>query len=171
MYEPGIYNVRITNQGFDEASTQTRFFWMAFDPQDYIEVDGTVRPVHEVSERTIRMYITGATFDRVIGQLRSLGFTGSRFSELEPGGGFSFIGQDFELECQHETYKGKTREKWDVPYKRTEQKDGVARDLDALFGAELQKSATRQAPKQTPQSPPKTADPTTGEVPGDDVPF
>ncbi len=171
MYEQGQYHCEVTSQGFSESQSGTPFFFLKVEPDSYIEAGGEVRPVHDVAERTVYMYLTDKTNDRVIGQLRELGFDGSSFRELEPGGGYSFVGDTIILRCEHDVYENKRREKWDIPFSGgAEQTEGVARRLDRLFGADLKRTATN--PVKQPTSPP--SEPTnigTGEAAADDVPF
>jgi len=93
-YAPGQYDGQITSQGFD-VSTQkkTPFFWLTVD----ISADGL-----ETYSREVRMYLTDKTVDRTIERLRSIGFTGGSFKDLEPGGSCSLVGTIVTLECKHE---------------------------------------------------------------------
>jgi len=170
MNDQGMYDVTIKDQGFNEASTGTEQFWLQFDTENYIEGDGSVRPVVEICERTAYLPITAKTAAKVISQLREIGFDGDSFTDLEPGGRCSLIGASTRMRCFHDEWKGNTREKWELPYSGGSgpgQADGIARKLDALFGADLKKTATKQ-PTQKPPEPVNTG---TGEATADDVPF
>lgn len=149
-YAPGQYDGQITSQGFD-VSTQkkTPFFWLTVD----ISADGL-----ETYSREVRMYLTDKTVDRTIERLRSIGFTGGSFKDLEPGGSCSLVGTIVTLECKHED----GYERWDFPAPSgggmsSEHKDGVARKLDALFGKALKGSGS-QAPATEPE-------PDSGDIP------
>ena len=170
-YKQALHNVIVRDQGFGKSSNDKPLFWMTFDVEDEIQPDGTAQPVPNRYERTTRLYFSDAAKDRSVEILRGLGFTGDSFRDLEPGGGFSFIGRIIQVDCQHDEYEGKQHEKWELPYKSNspEQTEGIARDLDALFGADLRSTAKKAAPKLEPKP-----DTSTGEVaspPVDDVPF
>lgn len=131
-YEPGIYDCQIMGQGFDESSQKkTPFFWINVS----VNADG-----FESYDREVRMYLTDGTIERALARLKQLGWDGSSFKSLEPGGNCQLAGTIVTLECKHED----GYERWDFPAPAgggsSEHQDGVARKLDALFGKALGKT-------------------------------
>ena len=112
FYDPGLYKCRITNQGFNEASTGTAQFWLKFDVLEQIE---PFSDILEKFSRTIYFPITARTADRVMHDLHSLGFKGDSFDGVDPreDGYHSFVGKEIELTCSHEDDRNhQPRERW-----------------------------------------------------------
>ena len=111
-YEPGLYKCRILDQGYTEASTGTEQFWIKF------LVLKAVEPVRDNLEKYSRMAyfpLTDKTADRVMRDLRALGFKGDDFELLDPciEGHHSFVGNEPELMCSvDKSLNGTPREKW-----------------------------------------------------------
>jgi len=112
-------------------------------------------------ERTVKLHLTTKTVDRTIAILRGMGWTGSRFSDLEHD---SFSGKVVELNCFHEPFEGNDYDKWEFPPPQSVidpvTDPAVAKKLDALFGSELKKTATKAetVPAEVDEG-------------GDDIPF
>jgi len=155
-YREGRYRARVINQYFGESEGKgTPFFALTvkvisyFDPQmgDYV-------PPGESYDRDVKLYITNDTMDYVIPKLRSIGFEGSSFRDLDPDNQnhISFVGLESDFVCKMEPGKDNTKlyEKWGFPAVKTaatvENKAGVSKRLDALFGRSLKGSATQQKP-------------------------
>jgi hypothetical protein len=100
-YDPGPHRVRITTQGFNQASTGTVQFWLRFIVLEQLEpfADNL-----EKFSRTMYLPITARTADRVMEDLHSLGFRGNAFEGVDPRqrGHFSFVDKEVELTCSHE---------------------------------------------------------------------
>lgn len=163
-YEAGKYKFAITSQGFTQAKTSS-------NPQFFLvgKVTGQINPDDsneiwdcESYERTIKLTITDKTIDRVLSDLRKIGFAGSRFTELDPENPkcHSFVGQEIDVQCTLEagqTNKDKLYERWELPYEAKpreaiKSEKTVASKLDALFGKKLsaanggaKRPATRRA--------------------------
>ena len=133
-YEPGRYECIIRSQGFElSKEKKTPCFWLSFMPITS-EGDGAY-------SRTVQLWLTDKTIDNVVARLRTLGWEGTSFKDLEPGG-FTFIGKTVWLRCDHEQHDDRIYEKWEFPPpegsgQQAENVDGVARKLDALFGKAL----------------------------------
>ena len=158
-YAPGTYDCQIVDQGFDVSKEKkTPFLWLSFQPAALVNLDGSTVDCTEHYDREVRMYLTEKTVERHIQRLRDIGFTGSSFKDLEPGGTCNLAEKVASIECKHED----GYERWDFPAPSggglsSEHKDGVARKLDALFGKALKGSAS-QAPVTEPE-------PDSGDIP------
>ena len=136
-YQPGMFKCKVVEQGFAESKVKaTPYFWIRFVP--VATPDG---PCTEQYEREIEMYLTEKTVDRQIDRLRSMGWQGNEFKDLEPGG-FTLKGVTVKLVCRHEQVDSAVYERWDFPAPegsggREEHNTSVARKLDALFRNKL----------------------------------
>jgi len=149
-YEQGRHECKIRSHYFGESKVKkTPFLAFLFTPL-----------VGEY-EREVQCYLTPKTVDRTIAILRDMGWHGSRFSELEH---VSFNGKLVELNCKHEHVNGNDYDKWEFPMPKAEieavNDSGGAKKLDALFGSELKKTATKAetVPAEVDEG-------------GDDIPF
>ena len=135
-YGQGMYDCIIRDQGFDESKEKkTPYLWLRFTP---VKHNGT--PIDDGYDREVKLYLTDATVGRVVERLRGLGWQGSSFKELEPGGEQTFNGVNVILRCLHRQQGDKVYEDWDFPAPASPQPDnkaGVAKKLDALFGKAL----------------------------------
>ena len=155
-YTKGRYVVTVISHGFNKSKKkETPFIWIQFRPKD------------GKYERTVELYLTKKTVERVIKRLRLLGWAGEKFAELET---HSFEGVETELVCEHEHSDGNDYERWvfPPPAGRTGpiSDPSVPKKLDALFGAELRKKGPAAA-VATPDVP----DVATPDVPDDEIPF
>jgi hypothetical protein len=111
-YDQAPHRCRITEQGFNEASTGTEQFWIKFLVLMRIE------PFNDSLEKYSRVAyfpITAKTADWVMQYLHTLGFKGDNFDGVDPHveGHHSFVGNEIELVCSHVDDQNKTpREKW-----------------------------------------------------------
>jgi hypothetical protein len=155
-YEEGRYRGEIVAQALGENKNG--------NPE--IQITATVLALHRPDnsgtdpvpnyERTVFMTITDKTFDWVLETLRSLGWQGTSFKELDPQmeGHFSFVGVECDLLCKHSEWNGTVREKWSIlrqggnrpQVKPLEHK--AVRALDAKFGKKLKELA--KGPKAAP---------------------
>lgn len=149
-YKKGLHECKIRSHYFGESPVKkTPFLAFLFTPL-----------VGEY-EREVQCYLTPKTVDRTIAILRDMGWHGSRFSELEH---VSFNGKLVELNCFHKTWDGREIDDWEFPMPKSEieavNDSGVAKKLDALFGSELKKTATKAetVPAEVDEG-------------GDDIPF
>jgi hypothetical protein len=143
-YAPGKYAVTLSGvQGFSEAkSSGNSQFYMKFTPthrwdmsrNEWVEVDQI--------ERTFYRAITVNTAPYFAEDIRALGYSGDKLSKLDMRHpeAHIFEGQ-IEMICNHETYEGKTREKWGLLRGTAHQEKpadpAAVKKLDTLFGAAL----------------------------------
>ena len=101
FYEPGCYKVQITSQMFVEATTGNPMFVLKFKVLECIEPfnDNLVQ-----YERKCFLAITDKTYQRVIEDLKAIGFPGETLKKLHPAtpGFHDFVGRDLEMYCTHE---------------------------------------------------------------------
>lgn len=175
-YARGAYKAEIVAQGLGESSTGNPQFWLQVRILECLEP--AAQPVEQY-DRTIFWSITEGTVEFVCEKLKRLGFTGDKFSQLDPNDPAcqSFVGQEVELFCKLETYEGKEREKWDLsrgapsgpnvtPLDAT-----AARKLDTLFGRKLKEAMRGTAPKANGTAV-KVAEPVAAAPVNDDgIPF
>jgi hypothetical protein len=115
--------------------------------------------------RTYTKAITEKTIDWVIADLKAIGYDRDGFRYLDPEvpGAVNLFGREIDLDCDHEVYDGKARERWSIHRERTREKvgrDELAR-LDAEFGEKLKRAFGGAKPAVT-----------TAPVPdADDTPF
>jgi hypothetical protein len=86
--------------------------------------------------------------------LKALGYNYATFDQIDAGHpqAFKFTGKEITVRCAHETFEGKTREKWSFAFgggleiKPLEK--GAVSKLNALFGSKLKQAlgATTAAP-------------------------
>jgi hypothetical protein len=132
-YEPGPYKCRITEQGFNKASTGTPQFWLRFQVLERIE------PFNDSLEkysRTEYFAITERTADRVMQDLHTLGFRGDSFNDVDPRreGFHSFLDSQVELVCSHEDGQdGTPRERWRVSRTGRPLEEEIVRQLNRLL--------------------------------------
>ena len=173
-HQPGIYYVNITGQFLSKSDKGTLFLELQFDPYakedaTFPEGDASRWPnIQPVGQRS-RFYFTEKAAPISIRKLKSLGFalTQPRFELLDQNtpGFVDMIGQQVQMECQHEQYEGKTQVRWDTVYggpKPPDENDLM--NLNALFGSEL---VSDPAPAQ-PAATQATAQP--GAAPQDEPP-
>lgn len=131
-YDKGLYQVEITNQGLNKSSQKgTPGFFLRILPEG------------GAYERDIQWWITEKTVEYVIRDLRSLGFAGKSFGELDlrRKGFHNFIGMEIKAACTHEENGDKVYERWGLPFGGadiTPLGTAEAHELDSLFGDQLQ---------------------------------
>lgn len=158
QYE-GRYWVRITRQALGESNNGNAQAVISFNVMGKINLadpDGDLLHCPD-GERSIYLVITEKTVDRVIEDLKKLGYTKSSFRFIDPNveGHHDFTGFEFAAYCTIEEYKGKEREKWRVAGDGLQVKPIDAKEvrkLDNLFDKKL-----KAAFPQTQQAAPKGA--------------
>lgn len=171
-YREGNYNATVIAQAFGESREKgTPYFALTIRPDEFNSGEPEMEPVSG-QERTIWMYLTEGTAEFVARDLRTVGFVGSSFSDLDPANEkhHSLVGNRIPVYCKHEDYKGQTKEKWQISsgggkieHKPIDNKS--MRKLDALFGKHLKaaKPANGQAAAAARSPAPALKD--------DDIPF
>lgn len=173
FYAPGRYICEMTDQGLSTASTGTpqivwRFLVLETDRREQVPAQ---------YERTIYRAVTERTMPYVLDDLRTLGFRGDSFKELDPNNPDhqSFKGVQFVAFCNHEEGQdGKTREKWGIvnegSFEIKPMESKKVRELDALFGKELKKLKADTATTERRPAPVGAQQDEFG-ITDDDVPF
>ncbi|ANS03325.1 hypothetical protein [uncultured Mediterranean phage uvDeep-CGR2-KM19-C37] len=165
MYEPGTYWAKITAQQLSETSKGNPQFVLTFSLQGRVnraDPEGDLVPCPS-GERRMYRAITDKTIKYFMDDLRSLGFIGDSFRQLDPkfSGHFSFLGKELEVECEHEMYEGKQKERWQLRFGAApldSLADDKVRNLDALFAKQLRSLGNGAAEKpRRAVSPPRDA--------------
>lgn len=163
MISVGNYYGRPIKWGVSEEGTRkTPAFWCEFEIT-HVSADDKWVPVVEIVTRTVYSYLSDAAFDRSQQKLTvCLGFNGN-FQEPE----ISEKAKDgITLECTHETYNGKDRERWDYPGGER-QRQAVGNDEIRKLNALWKRGQT--ASSETTAGP--VGAPTAGPPNPDDAPF
>lgn len=175
-YQAGKYRCQITEQAFGESKDKhTPFFGLKVKPTGFYDpATGDLVPCSDF-ERTVYLYMTDKTIDQATKNIRSLGFTGDSFRQLDPEvpGHTSLIGTEADFQCKHEPYNNTLSEKWEFPLSEgrpLEKVSGLSKKLDALFGKSIKGSA---GPKAAPaKAASDGAVPVAaGVAPDDEIPF
>lgn len=134
-YEKGPYKAIVTAQGFSESKEKkTPYFFLEVAPCESL---GANAMPDKIYRREIKRYVTEKTIERLISDLRGIGWNGTKLSDLDPNtpNHFSFIDQEIEVECVHEG----EYDKFDLRYEggQTESTPGISSKLDKIFGKAL----------------------------------
>lgn len=160
MYNEGRYRVKITGQALTENKKGNPEVQLTILPVGWYEPQSDKpEPYAFQFPRTIFLTLTDATIGDekapgwVLHTLHYLGFRGTSFAALDPNvdGAFVFVGMELDATCRHDTYEGKTREKWAIlrsgearATKAIEKK--AIRQLDSRFSKVLKSMAAKPAP-------------------------
>lgn len=170
QYDEGRYWVKVLSQAFGKSKNKgTPEFSLR------VLVKGRVNPEApdgdlfkcNQAERTIYLYITEGTAEYVLRDLERIGFDKPSFRYLDPQTEHyhNFADAEFEAFCDHEEYQGETKEKWRFAKPRGAAADAAPleadeiRKLDALFGKQLSKVASRKGNGAPPAAPPPAEKP------------
>lgn len=145
-YEPGDYLCKIVGQGLGESKEKkTPFVFLTVRPvaQYGMTEDGEQEyQVDAQYDRTVNLWLSPKTVERAAQRLVELGWQGTDWNDLAPGGACNLEGTEVRLTCLHENYNDQAREKWDFPFGGAVQHDpSVGKKLNALFGKSLKKPA------------------------------
>ena len=148
-YDEGIYACQITAQGLNKSSKKAT-------PGFFLRV----QPEGGAYERDIQWWITTGTVEYVVRDLKSLGFNGKSFGELDPRreGFYNFVGATIKAACTHEVNGEKTYERWELPFGGADLQPldaAEAQQLDSLFGNQLRADGSSEysAPAPAAQAP------------------
>lgn len=166
MYREGNYNATVLSQAFGESKEKgTPYFALTIRPDEFDAGEPEMQAVQGAQERTIWMYLTEGTAEFVARDLRTIGFSGNSFAELDPDSAkhHSFVGQIISVYCKTEQYNGKEKEKWQISsgggkieHKGIDSK--TTRKLDALFGKHLKAAKPGNGKAPASSSKPLTND-------------
>jgi hypothetical protein len=147
-YEKGRYKATVTAQGFSESKEKkTPYLFLEVAP--FEALGASVLP-EKIYRREIKRYVTEKTINRLIEDLRGIGWNGTKLSELDPSNPshHSFIDQEIEVDCDHDG----EFDRFDLAYEPSTQAEsmpGIASKLDKLYGKAL--VAAAPAKKATPK--------------------
>jgi hypothetical protein len=120
-YAKGKYLVEILDQGYEESSTKrTPGFFLQ------VRVTGRYGPKGDLEEcpqleRTYRQYLANDVGVNILrGILKAIDVCVTDLTQLDPEAPnhVSLVGRLIDMICDHESYQGKTRERWDIPRSR-----------------------------------------------------
>ena len=158
--DEGKYRGRICEWSLSQSKTKkTPQFAVTCELIGYYDRD-QLNDMSGSDKRTVFKFITENTVDYFIEDMRKLGWNGDQFAELNPDhpGGHNFKDVEVDLTCEHETYEGKDRERWNFAFGgggmqlTALDKKGVS-SLQALFGSKLKATAAKPAAKPMPAKP------------------
>lgn len=113
MIEAGTYLGKLAKWGSAESKTGTPYVYLDFTVGHRAR-DGQWAAMSKTETRTVYLYTSDAAYPYSAEKLTALGFnglfnSGMDFSDAVKNDGVA-------LECAHEEYDGKTREKWNLAY-------------------------------------------------------
>lgn len=122
MTPEGLYKGTVVGQALSRASTGNFTFTLdvkvtkkAADLQDWANGE---EPLEPALKRTLFLTITGNTKDRILADLKFIGYDRKNLAStaLIPGNpdSFDFTGRDVPLRVEPSEYNGKTRERWNI---------------------------------------------------------
>ena len=174
-FDKGMYRVKVTRWGLTKARTGNTQFVISFKPIGFIDPSypqGEYGPCSD-HERSIFCVITDKTIDRVVSDLRHLGYEQDNFDGLNPldPAAHNFEGLEFDAECFFENYQGQQKEKWQFGWggggmeiKPLESNE--IKKLNALFGKKFK--SDNKSDKRAPVASKKQNAPIGEE---EDIPF
>ncbi len=142
MIAEGLYKAKILSKkdswGLTKAKTGNFQFFLK------VQVTGPAEEgAQEIDEsagacvRTIFMPITAKTTDRVLGDLKSIGYDrpSLKGSVLTPGNpeSFSFADRELLVKCEHNDYNNRVSEKWQLHKEREKLGGEDLSQFDSMF--------------------------------------
>lgn len=168
-YKPGFYRCEIGRQYFSQsAEKKTPFFCVEVFPFE-VRVGDKWEHIEGFSVE-VKIWMTPKGMARACKALRVMGFTGTDFSELEPGddGNGCLKGRFIECECTNRDYNGRTYDQFEVVIDGVKPvpMKGVASSLQEKFNDELKAAAVIVPEEPVGEIPPRGA-----AAPKDEIPF
>ena len=190
FYDAGKYVCEITAQKLTTSKNGNYQVVIQFEPRGFVEKDGSITDSTDGYERSMYMALTEKAAEITRDKLITLGMRFSDWAQVDESHPecCSLIGETVVLDCSHEEWEGKVRERWNTTYMPREIKSVDAEgasDVQAQFGHLLEnmppppadeKVGAADKPRQrTPQakaeSPAKPAADAETDDQGDDLPF
>ncbi len=145
FYAVGKYACKVIEQALGESSKGNPQFVMRFKVLGLVDPEDPAKfiPASQQHERTYYKSITEKTIEYFVSDLKSLGFKGSSFKELDPTMPtyHSFVGLDIDMWCNHKKdLNDELREEWMVartagPLEVKPIEPKKLRDLDNMFAS------------------------------------
>lgn len=110
QFEPGMYFMSTPTMGTANSKNGKPFLFLQGNIT-HVSINGEPIAVPDVSERTVRLFLSDAAFPYTMDRLKPLEFNGD-FVEPKLGGEHL---KGVWVECSHETYEGKVQERWQLP--------------------------------------------------------
>lgn len=157
---PGDFSGTIVDHKIGSAGTGNKQLVFTCNVTHELDEEGNKIALNTPLTRTVFRTITGNTVNRLVQELRLLGYQGNGFSQLdkESCDAQDFIdlsGTEVELRCSENNYKGNQNERWDFRFEGLSQGVNVqraaaeeVRALDAEFADMF--SSIPAAPKADP---------------------
>ena len=132
FFNEGRYIVQIVDQALGEAQTGTPQFILKFTVLEHVFDDGGAEAARNY-DRTYYKAITEKTIQYLAQDLKTLGFEGSSFRDLDPSspGFYDLRGRQVEMYCTHEDRNGESQEKWSVAFAKGASKPIEAKKIDS----------------------------------------
>lgn len=168
-YEPGTYDARIVGQRFGETPNGSAYFALEIEP---LRATGANSFPEQVYNREVSLFVTEKAAQYTIEKLRSLGFTGTKFAQLDPSHPqfHDFAGTEVAVVC---SINDKGYDQWDLAREgggsqARENDASVASKLDSLFGKSLMTTmpaSSEGKSKAKPKAASVAAKPANDEIP------
>lgn len=157
MFQPGTYWMADPVMGTGESKNNSPYVYIEGEIT-HQSVNGEHAPV-EPQKRTVFLYLSEKAFQYTADKLDALGWNGDFASPRLTGENEAGIW----VECRHEMYEGKTKERFELPGGGIEHKvpsNDILRKINAMY-KQRKGSAPRPAPKKPPSAPaiPEVVDP------------
>lgn len=152
MFDPGTYWMATPKMGLGESKNGTPYIYIEGDITH--QANGSEhQPVVSPATRTVKLYVSDAAAPFTFDKLEKLGFNGDlknpRLSDQNAEG--------IWVQCDHETYEEKQKERWNLPGGAMEHKTPTSdaiRKINAMYAARKGKAtAPKSAPKTKPPEP------------------
>lgn len=168
-YDPGNYLCEMVDFAFTESSNKKPMIQLRVRPLELVRFAGTEGEMRSQVSPNEKVGYMNLVIDPdseqsrgiTMRKLRTAGWAGTSFSTFA-------LDSPFLCSCDHEEYKGKPKEKWDILLvrKTAEHKPELAVRMDEIMDKMLQSDSLASAVPAVPQSPS-----TGGGPPDDDIPF
>jgi hypothetical protein len=135
-YPRGKYQAKVLDQGFEEASTKTVCFFLQLSVLGRYDEQGKLQECPHY-ERVYKQYLANDTGANILkGDLKSLGVEVNDLTQLDldAPGAISLRDRVIDVVCDHDTYNGKTVERWQIRRRRNKLDSNSVRALNDKFG-------------------------------------
>lgn len=169
MLNEGVYFGKPVEFGTAETDKGTPYFFIEVEVAHMAQGEGWA-PVQPTQKRTIYMYLTDKSIEWTQNDLATLGFNGDFQTPAFSGSTMEGV----QVECVHEMFDGKTRDKWSLRGKSREKKapsDDTIRRLNGMWKASEHGRPTPAASPAPAAIPAPNVQPAAGEPPDDVAPF
>jgi hypothetical protein len=146
LIDSGKYRGRVVDYGVFEstAGKQHKTVFVAFELLSKYASDTEALIPCPGEKRTYIKAITPKTIDWVLADLKAIGYDRVAFRYLDPEvpDAVNLFGREVDVDCDHEVYEGKTRERWSIhrePSRKKLGRDELAA-LDAQYADNLRRA-------------------------------